>query len=58
MADDFRLKSVHFSQLPWKTSVLYRPGGLQELKNAHEISVRSCTDNVSVGELSIHIRHY
>jgi hypothetical protein len=41
MAEDFRVNSVYFSQLPWKTSILCRPGGLDELKGVVEISVRT-----------------
>jgi hypothetical protein len=39
MADDFCVNSIYFLQLLWKTSILCRPGGLEELKGAVEILV-------------------
>jgi hypothetical protein len=56
MAEDFRLQSVHFSQLPWKTSVLCRPGGLEELNDAVEISVRLAIRHILASKTAENLR--
>jgi hypothetical protein len=56
MAEDFRLKNIHFPQLPWKTSVLCRPGGLEGLNDAVEISVHLTIKHISARKTAENLR--
>jgi hypothetical protein len=37
--EEFRTNSMFFKGLPWRTSVLYEPGGLQKMQSIPHISV-------------------